>query len=357
MIRMTRRRFTLHGFTLIELLVVIAIIAILVALLLPAVQQAREAARRAQCKGNLKQIGIAMHNYHDVFARLPNGVTNAGCKGGGAPHTTALNHTAWLALLPYLDQAPLFETFDLNCATGGMRRDAPPVCGWAAGNPNFDKGLHSTKLSILLCPSDDGQDVLENHGDVNHWNATNHARTNYGLNAGSHSNGWGCNAYWSVRYNETGSLPNGATGVPARGPFGFNGAARFADIKDGTSNVILVGERRTSGPLHTGNHTLPIWAGYRHHGTFIANHPNINPLHVNNIRYHINGAHCLPGVVGATCAVDDLRHHHNVASSIHVGGAHFLYGDGTVRFLNETMDQSSYSIMTRNASNQQLSDF
>ena len=92
------------GFTLIELLVVIAIIAVLIALLLPAVQQAREAARRTQCKNNLKQIGLALHNYHDTFSQFPSGfgVTARNSSGG-----ERWGHSQWVTLLPYVDQAPL----------------------------------------------------------------------------------------------------------------------------------------------------------------------------------------------------------------------------------------------------------
>src|SRR5690349_412792 len=111
MLRLSRR----SGFTLIELLVVIAIIAILIALLLPAVQQAREAARRTQCKNNVKQLGLALHNYHDTFGVFPYAVANQGYSAAGANVT---NHKGFLGLLPYFDQANLFNQFNFNWATG-----------------------------------------------------------------------------------------------------------------------------------------------------------------------------------------------------------------------------------------------
>src|SRR5436190_20896556 len=136
---MSSYRRTRIGFTLIELLVVIAIIAILIALLLPAVQQAREAARRTQCKNNLKQIGLALHNYHDVFRRFvgrrygttgmwnfSNGPTN-----GNRSHNSG-RITGWIALLPYADQAPMF-----NRIQAGDKTLSPPIA------PNGPRGDHN----------------------------------------------------------------------------------------------------------------------------------------------------------------------------------------------------------------------
>ncbi len=109
-----------RAFTLIELLVVIAIIAILIALLLPAVQQAREAARRTQCKNNMKQIGLALHNYHDTFNMFPyaNGGAASTVNSNLTIMTTYRNQTGWVLLLPYFDQAPLFNTLNHSAAMG-----------------------------------------------------------------------------------------------------------------------------------------------------------------------------------------------------------------------------------------------
>ena len=127
-----------RGFTLIELLVVIAIIAILIALLLPAVQQAREAARRSQCKNNLKQIGTALHNYHETFRIFPPGVINSAWSGSGGGTTTGSNGLSWATMiLPYADQAPLYKKFITTQH-------------WLVGNTNEVAEI----LTVFRCPSD-----------------------------------------------------------------------------------------------------------------------------------------------------------------------------------------------------------
>ena len=362
--KMARVFFRRRAFTLIELLVVIAIIAILVALLLPAVQQAREAARRAQCKSNLKQIGIALANYVDVHSILPPGDVNRGRAHANDGHAAGnnpdiKNHTAWLYLLPYIDQAPLYEEFDLNCATAGLARaDAGGpgalACGWGAGNPNFDKGLHSKIIDVLLCPSDQGRDDLANHGDQNHWHATNHAYTNYGLIAGSHRT-WDGNEYWTRQLTVNHSLPGpgGSATIsgPVNGAFGYNGAARYANVTDGLSNTVVVGETVVIQNRDNPDARSMMWAGARHRGPFLVTHPNNDLNHINNARYHINGKLHVPGMTGSGATPDD-RQHECVASSVHVGGAHFLLCDGAVKFLGENMDHFAYCLTTRIADGQ-----
>jgi prepilin-type N-terminal cleavage/methylation domain-containing protein len=364
---MSNRKPYRRAFTLIELLVVIAIIAILVALLLPAVQQAREAARRSQCKANLKNVGVALHNYHDVHSVFPPGVVNGGGQVNDSPHTTALNHTGWIFLLPYIDQAALYEQFDLNCATNFQNHSArgrTVPCGWTYGsgvsNPN--ELLVQTKLAVLLCPSDDGADKLVSHSDVNHWSADQHAVTNYAFSAGGHGVGWSTNGrFWSIYHTASSNLPDGRTSIPYRGAFGFNSSCKFKHFRDGTSNTMMVGESMSQLSSSVtvfgrpGSHYLPTWAGHRHHGTFLCNHPNLN-AHINNTRYHINGKLCEPGLPGSS-ATQDIRPYLNVHSSVHVGGAHALMGDGKVQFLGENMDHSVYAVITRLNSGESPGDF
>ena len=357
---MQRTRMKRRAFTLIELLVVIAIIAILVALLLPAVQQAREAARRTQCKSNMKQIGIALHGYHGTHGILPPGTINRGRANPADDHHASrnpriLNHTGWIMLLPYLDQASLYGEFDLDCASGGWAHaDAGGTgalaCGWGAGNPNFDKGLHKVRLSALLCPSDQGFDQYANHGDQNHWHATDHAYANYLFNGGAHWAGWGNDRYYDFQLDRTHWLPDAANPSSTAhkstvGPFGFQGGSRFKTCTDGLSNVILITESVIFNRNAAGARA-PIWASARWQGTFAMNHPNNDTNHINNERYHINGKYIVPGMTGSVGNADD-RQHECVASSIHTGGAHFLIGDGSVKFLSQSMNHYMYSRLTR----------
>ncbi len=149
-----------RAFTLIELLVVIAIIAVLIALLLPAVQQAREAARRTQCRNNLKQIGLAIHNYFDTHKVLPPSRLSVGfvgwSYGNPTPKTPPLyqNATGWLMLLPYLDQATLFNKYNFNSAASWSYVYGAYAASEVLGDPNSNAPVTRTKLTALLCPSD-----------------------------------------------------------------------------------------------------------------------------------------------------------------------------------------------------------
>ncbi len=156
-----------RGFTLIELLVVIAIIAILIALLLPAVQQAREAARRSTCKNNLKQIGLALHNYHETHRVFPPSVASPGASSSSGIITNA---TGWIMLLPYLDQATLYQQYNFDHATGiyGGEGNCPTATKYPVNSsPPFLAGtdagifanvaLGATIIPVFYCPSDPGE--------------------------------------------------------------------------------------------------------------------------------------------------------------------------------------------------------
>lgn len=361
-----------RGFTLIELLVVIAIIAILIALLLPAVQQAREAARRSQCKNNLKQIGLACHNYHDTFGILPPGSINANRVGGvtEAPGTAPTsNIVVTTILLPYLDQAPLYNRFDHSCAMGPSQFTANTgglACGWPNINSGFVNGVQgpdprATVLSVYLCPSDSVSNSLLNATDAQHYNTGgNVGRTCY-LPAGG-SRGWSTNqTYWSQSVQTAQrTMPDGTTPIRDRGMFGHNGAARLTDVRDGTSNSIMFGETQQSlgtdreKGIWDVNHSAA-WSCYTWISNFLSVHPNVDPNHNDNNRYHING----PGELAATTngTVDRRRNHGGAASSAHAGGAQFVMGDGSVRFLSDNMDRLVYAYLNYIADGQSVGGF
>jgi len=303
---MKNRINRLNGFTLIELLVVIAIIAVLVALLLPAVQQAREAARRSTCKNNLKQIGLALHNYHDTHRTLPPGFIDDDIAPGGAipsgPGGSAdqAMYWTWSAfILPFVDQAPRY-----NQLNPGDRR----VIDVADGT-NADRQLLQDVISVYRCPSDPAPDVNTNgNRDIdaglltNFGNDLDVATSNY------------------IAVNTSGNLrpqQNRHDGL-----FGTNSRTRFRDVTDGLSNTIAVGERawRLSNfnlfaaiamvqDGHVGSQTN--WGLAESHG---------------------GGEQPLNCTFGAACREG--------FSSVHTGGAQFLMADGAVRFISENIDHN-----------------
>jgi len=220
--KMQRKR----GFTLIELLVVIAIIAILIALLLPAVQQAREAARRTQCKNNLKQLGIALHNYHDTYNMFCMGQGGTGgAAHGGSPDPLLNNNSCnsgFVMLLPFMEQGPLWT----DIAKGRDRdgQGAAPAGGWRPFGPvpwNSDFDPYRAQLPGLQCPS-----------DVKILGGGNIGRTNYRFSVGSSSF---LNNYEHHIYGWDNARINGLFGRFSN--FGIN------DCIDGTSQTIAMGER------------------------------------------------------------------------------------------------------------------
>lgn len=296
----SRRR----GFTLIELLVVIAIIAILIALLLPAVQQAREAARRTQCKNKLKQWGLAIHNYHDVFNKLPIGAM--GLNNSAA--TPSNNLGMHVRLLPYIDQAPLYNQFNLNV----FYTTAP------------NAALMTQSFELLHCPSSREDDRKES-SNVNAANWTLH----YAGVAGPKGPR---PAPLTGNYPHVGNTTTDHGGVAQGGMFFRNSNLGFKDVTDGLSNTLAMGELsgETNPASGCGSVYRPWTQGASNGGAGVANYS------CRNVARQISRYQCWQSGV-ATRLFSDAQF-----SSQHVGGTHFLMGDGAVRFVSENIDFTLY---------------
>ncbi|MEY3457384.1 MAG: Fimbrial protein precursor [Planctomycetota bacterium] len=326
---MLRRR----AFTLIELLVVIAIIAILVALLLPAVQQAREAARRTQCKNNLKQWGLALHNYHDVFNVFPPALNHSGRYNSTAFYTTTnrvQNTSGFVLLLPYIEQVNAYSRYDCN-QTGSLSN---PYGMTIAGNTSLNVNAAITGMSLpaLLCPSHpSGGEVsssgITTQGDF--YSRENARRASYAFATGSMTD-----------Y----SAPHTAYGSDVRqGVFGNSGAAQMRDFTDGTTNVIAIGESwggaryKTSGSYGpwglSGTHTC-CHLYTPSDSSAVLDATTIAP-YVNNFR------------INAAYANDAQKRQYAWGyGSGHTGGCQVVLGDGSVRFLSENIDALTFWRLT-----------
>lgn len=343
------------GFTLIELLVVIAIIAILIALLLPAVQQAREAARRTQCKNNLKQLGLACHNYESTHGYFPlnwyNGQAENQPDPGNPP--AGYNHGSWswvTMAMPFMEQANLYNQIDFGLATGpspntGLNHDSIRP-----------QQLYRNVISGLICPSNDqpavrnGQIIEPDNGG---WNAPYNepkAGLDYVGNMGHVWAGWkdcgavpnfpdptGKNRFAERDPNRKPSTPwvserwNADT-PRMQGIFFFRGSARIRDVIDGTSNTAMVFEA-----MH--------WRGGGVGSAFDYGHTDdanwASPLGaIGNMRNPINNTQFVEGNGDIRCWG---------MSSNHTGGAQMLMADGSVHFLSENIDNvTRYNLACRN---------
>ncbi|HEX4608745.1 MAG TPA: DUF1559 domain-containing protein [Urbifossiella sp.] len=303
------------GFTLIELLVVIAIIAILIGLLLPAVQKVREAAARAKCQNNLKQWGLAMHGYHDANGKLP------------YFSTMSPNRQTWAPLImPYLEQAPLVAAYTLTT-------------DWYNG-PNL--AVTQIPLTVFYCPSDrPGAMWTDQSGYIS-------ARANYLV------------CYGLVPFG------GGATG-PGRGVFGCSAISNAASnqftpyqatlvqITDGTSNTLLLSEvivaRQDNNQNGGGDWTQGDFRGHVWHDAYMG-----SPSHCPNIFMTINGPNssvpdnALCGAISNTdplmpCSNGSSTSRVNTARSRHTGGVNAVYGDGSTRFVANSINLPAWQAM------------
>ena len=305
------------GFTLIELLVVIAIIAILVALLLPAVQQAREAARRTACKNNLKQIGLALHNYHDIFSQFPASAMNPGTVGSTnfVPTGTVKNHTGYLYMLPQLEQGNLYGQINFSLPTG--------KADWnGTGGGGEQAVLSNVKLPVFQCPSDPPFDTPHTYTPQNMYTITNATRVSYGFVHETTEYDWYAGYdVWSKNRNSS------------RSAFGINQSAGFRDITDGTSNTMVMIETPFQKEWEGFG---PFFQAFTHTHFIIPSQFGIN-------RWSVTTPKRLVYAWGA--------------GSQHTGGAQLLLGDGSVRFISENISQVTIAALVSIAGSEVVGEF
>ncbi|MFI4875313.1 MAG: DUF1559 domain-containing protein [Blastopirellula sp. JB062] len=295
-----RRSF---GFTLVELLVVIAIIGVLIALLLPAVQQAREAARRMSCSNNLKQLGLALHNYHDTHLVFPYGRS-------GAPEGSTISNpqvyrsqTGLTALLPYIEQTAIYDTIDFSAGLGDLS----------------NRGKYQPRIEAYLCPSNPQDEGTSYTGSID-----------------------GSDDAWGTHYVPV--AHSGRDGTEARdqvssigyskdGLFYLNSKNGFRDVVDGTSNTLAIAESVGNKP---GSHRLWCWGVYSG-GMATSSGINAN----------------FPLLSGWAFSGDDF----NGPSSYHPGGCLATLADGSVRFIPETIQLSTLLDLTTRNGNEVIEEY
>lgn len=299
------------GFTLVELLVVIAIIGILVGLLLPAVQAAREAARRMQCSNNLKQLALATHNYHDAHRSFPSGyIRTSGGAGWG-----------WGALaLPFIEQEAMFQRLQVTRANLDTILQLPP--------PDIAQ-LMQIPISIFRCPSDAGAE-----GNILPLSPQGRNAYNPGGIQAAVANYKGSAGVLSPQFRPG----NSGQAIPrdSRGIFVGNGKIRIADVIDGTSNTIAIGEAdtliRRSGS----------WVGIRSGNTMA--HSSVYFV-VSWAGARLNQPHGAPFPNSGNSGSPDSNPGQNTPpgsnqgfGSLHSGGANFAYSDGSVTFISQDIE-------------------
>jgi prepilin-type N-terminal cleavage/methylation domain-containing protein len=315
-----------RAFTLIELLVVIAIIAILIALLLPAVQQAREAARRTQCKNNKKQLGLALHNYHDTMNVFPATTINPGAANCDsfliAPNNRIMNHTAYQFMLPYIDQAPMYNKIDFNVPSGNAQHTTGCTAA-VAGTTWPNLAALDYQVAGFVCPSAPPFDSPSTATAAGPYCRNRAYRTSYGFVAAADEQSTA--ATWAVTYR--------ALNAATKSAWWHNGAAKMAELTDGTSNTMLMIET----PLQKQSASYgPYWNMYTH-TMYIQPRKGINIPH-------------------PTTPPQPYVYAWN-AGSTHTGGCHLLLGDGAVRFISENTDMSTVNALVSIKNNEVIGDF
>jgi len=318
------------GFTLVELLVVIAIIGILVALLLPAVQAAREAARRATCENNIKNVALAVLTYESARKTTPHGMTFPKSQESFMAQLATFNANWIINILPYLEEQPLYDAFDLKRPINDRTKPLET-------NRNYN--ARGTQIAVLLCPSDDkNRELYQGATGSSHFG--NWARTNYAGNAGG---AYLLPACTPAELCASSSDSEGWKSNKRRGVMGPNTSVAVRRITDGTTKTILVGEIRTGltdkdarGVWAMGHAGASLLAMFGSNGD--ANGPNACYLYSDDVYSNVCGTangigECMDCYSGDAFAQATVR-------SKHTGGAYVAMCDGSVRFFTDDVETS-----------------
>jgi prepilin-type N-terminal cleavage/methylation domain-containing protein len=311
MVPQSRKR---RAFTLVELLVVIAIIGILVALLLPAIQAAREAARRSSCSNNAKQIGVALHNYHDTYGAFPAGSWIFNTAGVGSTSCTsgAGRRAPWtVSILPFIEQQTLYERCDLTAEFVSSNAESP------TSGPNRE--VWRETVATYQCPSFTARSNPNNHSNY------------YGvMGGGPHGLGYCQSSNSGRRFYRNGILFQ-------------NSETRLGDVEDGTANTFLVGEQRYQ--LLDGGRTDSHWLGWastiRGGGSSVTGVLAAAQLPINVFDGH-GDKYDTTFATSGTPPPQGQGLHQRSFGSYHPGGCHFVIADASVRFIAETIDLNLY---------------
>ena len=323
-----RTRRSQSGFTLIELLVVIAIIAVLIALLLPAVQAAREAARRAQCTNNMKQIGLAMHNYHSIHNALPPAkIRSASCNalypaGNGLPAGWLLNTTGFTLILGQLEQVTLLNAYNFSQVSSNTTSWLGTGNTVLAGTAFSNTTVTGAMVTSFWCPSDKEPEAKDyDVTGFGPYSMQKARRGNYGL--------------MSSQYTEYDCPPVQGANPANRGMFFTDLSIGFQAVTDGLSNTCMVGEIRQTKLDWSANYSTQYFGPYWGSGTHTSTHAVVYPP------THSRGASTVPNAGwpfdGIAANPRDLPYAWRV-SSLHPGGVNVTMGDGSVRFIKNTIN-------------------
>lgn len=293
-----------HGFTLIELLVVLAIVGILLALLVPAVQRARESARRISCSNNLKQLGLALHNYHDVHGLFPSGWI--GVENGRQSAHDGGNGAGWaLMLLPHIEQTNLWFKFDSHYSIAHPRNAA----------------LRETSIKSYLCPSDPQPKFfeIEPAGHSHDSAAPAQVDAEIELPIANYVGVFGTEELDGCEASPGQGIVWSNGQCRGDGLLYHNSKTRMRDISDGTSSTMAIGERKTNGELD--------W-----HSTWVGMVPG--------------GEHAFQRILGsADHTPNSPDSHFDDFSSHHIGGAQFVFADGHVQFISDSINGKVYKAL------------